>query len=65
MTLTKFPVNFEQLCSFAAKIPKAALIEEKRAGAKGGASCWRCYFDAVVSFGTTEFKCHIEWKDRQ
>ncbi|KAG8918710.1 hypothetical protein FRC02_002157, partial [Tulasnella sp. 418] len=57
------PYKFEELCSFTARIPQSALIPEPRPGTRS--VCWLCAFDAVVSFGTTEFKCHIEWKDRQ
>ncbi|KAG8920575.1 hypothetical protein FRC02_000826, partial [Tulasnella sp. 418] len=57
------PLHFETLCSFSASIPASALIPGSRLGAIK--PCWSCNFDAVVSFGTTEFKCKIEWKDSQ
>ncbi|KAG8959832.1 hypothetical protein FRC03_007436 [Tulasnella sp. 419] len=60
------PLNFEQVCVFSARIPANALIPESNVGTTNhGNACWRVTYDAVVSFGTTEFKCYIEWKDRQ
>ncbi|KAG8939857.1 hypothetical protein FRC03_005945, partial [Tulasnella sp. 419] len=57
------PLNFETLCFFTASIPASVLTQGTKADGSG--FCWECKYDAVVSFGTTEFKCRVEWKDAQ
>ncbi|KAG8919318.1 hypothetical protein FRC02_001749 [Tulasnella sp. 418] len=57
------PLNFETLCFFTASIPASVLTQGTKADRSG--FCWECKYDAVVSFGTTEFKCRVEWKDAQ
>ncbi|KAG8922303.1 hypothetical protein FRC02_011956 [Tulasnella sp. 418] len=60
---------FRQLCTFKATIPETALIlRERESSAEGDPDIthyWDCSFDVSVSFGTTEFKCFIEWKDER
>jgi hypothetical protein len=49
---------FGRLCRIKATIPESCL---KRHVTTQGRAYWDCEFDVVVTFGTTEFQCHVEW----
>ncbi|KAG8944822.1 hypothetical protein FRC03_001909 [Tulasnella sp. 419] len=59
--------QFHELCWFKATIPETFLVrtaKKKRAWPRSTEYYYVSNFHIVVSFGATEFKCYIEWKDQ-
>ncbi|KAG8914071.1 hypothetical protein FRC02_005136 [Tulasnella sp. 418] len=66
--------QFQELCWFKAVIPETSLIRMSPGGKKrrkkllqsnNAKDYYVSNFQVVVSFGETEFKCYIEWKDEK
>lgn len=58
--------SFGRLCTFSAAIPASALVQRK--GKKGTwwpANCtwWAADFVVVISLGTSEMTCYVEWTE--
>ncbi|KAG8958550.1 hypothetical protein FRC03_009023, partial [Tulasnella sp. 419] len=59
------PDQFEELCRVNAVIPESS-YERRRSRVEGKAGKYYVSnFEVVVSFGATEHKCYIEWKDEK
>ncbi|KAG8957671.1 hypothetical protein FRC03_009916 [Tulasnella sp. 419] len=69
MTHTTRQDQFQEVCWFKATISENALVPIPQTASKRNALSrptqhyYVSNFHIVLSFGATEFKCHIEWKD--
>jgi len=58
----QFVGGFRMLCTFEALLPPDAMVKQK---SRQGNEYWAVPYDVVISFGTTEFKCYMEWTNLQ
>ncbi|KAG8922845.1 hypothetical protein FRC02_011562 [Tulasnella sp. 418] len=63
--------QFQELCWLKAVIPEISLVrraqrvKRKNKLLRSTQHYYISNFDIVVSFGATEFKCYVEWKDKK
>ncbi|KAG8927204.1 hypothetical protein FRC02_008401 [Tulasnella sp. 418] len=59
------PEQFQELCWFKVVIPESwyEKIKPRLKDMVFGRHHYVSYFDVLASFGSTEFRCYIEWKD--